>query len=416
MGIATTPTKLPLATWAKILGLHPLHFEQVAYTPDSRSTTLCDQALFQYSWQESDRTGREEIAQAIADAEDMLERQLGWRLTPTWESDEWKATARPNQPELQINNPRDIRGYASTIKASWAKVLTGGIEAKTLVEADAPIVWSDEDSDGYFETGTVTTTVGDVAACEIETYYPEHDGDPAYQIRPINVTVSALGVATITFRRELCVVEDILESMDPFPATATDDDHFLDVLDVYRHYNDPVTQVTLMWSPRGCSECVGQGCALCAYTVQTGCIHLRSTSESAILGWSPGTYDLASDSFLPQPLVGPGAPDLARLYYRAGHQAPRGCDTVMDPKWARIVTYLSLALLDRPGCDCTANVWAYWRQDMGISSGGDQDVVFGGAARQYSAGNPFGTRRGAVYAWDRVRDPNVHAVRTGMLL
>lgn len=414
MAIASTPTKLPLATWAKILGLHPLHFEGIAFTPENRGAALCDQALFQYSWQESDRTGREEIAQAIADAENMLENQLGWRLIPTWESDEWVRTARAKQPELIIGSSRDLRGYASAVKATWGKVLTGGIEARALLGADQTITWSDEDGDGYDETGTVTVAAGDALACEVEVYYPGHDGDPAYQIRPATAAIAG-GAATITFRRELCVLETILNAMTPTTADPDDDTDFLSEVDVYRHYNDPSQQVTLLWSPRGCADCSGEGCALCAYTAQTGCLHLRSTPTSAILGWSPGEYDADTDTFTPLPLAGSGTPDLARLYYQAGHQAKRGCPMVMDLAWARVVTYLSLAQLDRPMCDCTANAWAYWRQDMGISSGGEQDVVFGGATRQYSAGNPFGTRRGAVYAWDRVRDPGVHAVRTGIL-
>lgn len=415
MAIATTPTKLPLATWAKILGMHPLHFEGVAFTPKNRGAALCDQALFQHSWQEPDRTGREEIAQAIADAENMLELQLGWRLIPTWESDEWVRIARPGQPELNITNARDLRGYASVVKASWSKILTGGREAKTLMGAAQAITWSDEDSDGYDETGTVTINAGVAVACEIEVYYPGHDGDPAYQIRPAKVVVAS-GAATITFRRELCVVEDILNALTAEPADPIADDDFLTEVDVYRHWNDPADQVQLLWSPRGCNVCLGNGCSLCAYTAQSGCLHLRSTPDGAILGWSPGEYDPDTDTFQPRPLKGPGAPDLARLYYQAGHVAKTGCPMDMDRAWARTVTYLSLSLLDRPGCDCTANVWAFWRQDMGISSGGDQDAVFGGATRQYSAGNPFGTRRGAVYAWDRVRDPGVHAVRTGVLI
>jgi len=37
MGFASTPTKLPLATFARILGIHPLHFQQIAYVPAKRS-------------------------------------------------------------------------------------------------------------------------------------------------------------------------------------------------------------------------------------------------------------------------------------------------------------------------------------------------------------------------------------------
>lgn len=418
MAIASVPTKLPLATFARILGIHPLHFEGVAYTPTDRTANICQSAMPQYSWQANDRISREEIGLAIANAEEMIEQQLRFRLLPSWESDEWKQAARPSPSNFHGYSAVDIRGHASTVEASWGHIISGGIEAKTLLAAGQPINWSDEDGDGLEELGTVVVAgvSSAVAACEAEIYYPGHDGDAEWQIRP--ATAALVGTTlTITFKRELCIVEDILESLnDPDPADYSDDTDFLDEVDVYRHYNNPATQATLMWEPSGCYNCQMSGCSLCAYSVQTGCLHLRSTPKQAVLGWSPGEYDANTNAFTPGALVMGRSPDLVRLYYYAGLTPKRGCINVMEPVWARAVAYLACALLDRPLCDCTTNVWERWREDLAVLSGGDQTVTFSFGTREAAAACPFGTTRGALYAWQRVTEPDVAKVNTAVLV
>lgn len=415
MSIASVPTKLPLATFAKILGIHPLHFEGIAFTPTDRSPNICDEALLQYAWQESDRTGRDEIGRAIADAEEMIEQHLKFRLLPVWEADEWRMTTRPNNPEFFAFGIRDVRGHSPVVKSKWGNFVTGGIEAKTLISAGANIAWSDSsDSDSREDTGTVVVAVAAaVQECEVEIYYPGHDGEPEYQIRPITVVIAA-GNATITFKRELCVIEDIMESLDPRPANYATDADFLEEVDVYRHYNDPATQVTLMWEPfAGCESCVQVGCQNCAYDVQTGCLHLRSEPKDGMLGFSPGTYDAVTSTFSLVPYGIGRQPDIARLYYRAGNTSPRGCSMVMEPKWARIVTYLAASLIDRPLCSCADQTMAYWREDMALLSGGEgsQNSTYSFDTRKAAGENGFGTRRGALYAWNRVaKDPGVARV------
>lgn len=410
MTYASTITKLDLNTWAKIIGLHPLHFNQVAFTPsDQSSQGRCNQILFQHDWQDSDKTGREDVARGIAEAEELIERFLQYRLIPSWESDEWKSASRPNQPDLFFLNGRDIRGYASSVQTDWGWMRSGGIEALTSLQTNAPIVWSDADGDGYKETGTVTyaPVASDVDACELELYYPGHQGDLAFQIRPIHVSLSNV-TATITVRREYCVIENILENMDGVGADPADDADFLTVVDVFRHWNDPSQQATLLWAPYGCMTCGGSGCSGCAYSVATGCLHLLSDRRNSIVGYSPGDWNSSTQAFDITCLPLGYAPDLVRLYYYAGWQGARGCPRAMDPAWARAVAYFSLAFIDRPLCGCMAAQWERWREDMAVAAGGDQTTRY--STTIATLDNPFGTMRGALYAWNRVNDQNVARV------
>src|SRR3972149_7695618 len=96
MARAMTPTKLPLATWAKYMGVHPVHFGQV----NMDTNPHCSDIYYQYEWQTADHTSREEIARVIAEAEAKIEEALGYRLAPSWEIDEWRPTTRPFSPEM----------------------------------------------------------------------------------------------------------------------------------------------------------------------------------------------------------------------------------------------------------------------------------------------------------------------------
>lgn len=398
MARASTPTKLPLATFAKYMGFHPLHFEQVVYGPQ----THCDNVVFQHEWQTADKVSREEIARAIAEAEEKIENALGYRIVPSWEVDEWRAT--PQQISRYLNN------HSNIVQASWGYMISGGIKSSTVVEAAADIVYTDEDSDGYFETATVTVTTVAVDPEEIHVFYPGKDGDQTWEIRPVEVVIAS-GTATITFRRELAVNPDLFDRLDIEDAEAvgTDDADFLSTVDVYRIYNDPQTQATLMWEPYAglCGVCNGSGCESCAYYVQTACLMVHGDPRQSILHYTPADWDSEDEVFTPATWMAGRNPEIVRLYYYAGwrNKSLRYTNR-MDPQWERTVAYMAAALLDRPPCDCVKGNWERWRQDLTLVAGSADGSVGLGFFRnpEGALDNPFGTTRGEVNAWRQVRN------------
>lgn len=396
MARASTPTKLPLDTFAKYMGFHPLHFNQIVFG----NQTYCDNIVFQHEWQTADKVSREEIARAIAEAESKIENALKYRLIPSWEVDEWRGT--PKQVVGYINN------HSNLVQAEWGYLISGGIKSSSVEEASASIVWSDEDSDGYFETGTVTASVVAVNPEEIHAFYPGKDGDEAWEIRPIDVTISS-GVATITFRRELAVNPDLLDRLDIEDAEAdgTNNADFLSTIDVYRIYNDPQTQATLMWEPYAglCGTCNGSGCEACAYSVQTACLLLHGNPRQSILHYTPADWDSEEETFTPATWMAGRNPEIVRLFYYAGwrNKSLRYTNR-MDPQWERTVAYMAAALLDRPPCDCVKGNWERWRQDLTLAQGSADGSVGLGFFRQPEGtlDNPFGTTRGEVNAWRQV--------------
>lgn len=421
MAIASTKTLLPLDTFAKIIGISPLFFNQVELDLDDptdraamQADPLCGFPIPQYDWQ----TGaggcmsRDEIARTIADAETMLTEWLGYKPGVDWIVDDHVTYPRPANPNVYNMFGATPRGQWAQVRANFGYVQMGGVEAKTLIQAAAAVVYTDTNSDGYFETATIQVNTTVTAADEIAVYYPGHSGDAAWQVRPITVSIAG-GVATIVCRREQLVIEDILEAFVAQAANGVDNNDFLPTVDVYRRYNDPSSQVSLRWQAGGwagfCANCgdVDDGtCVACGSTIQAGCMAVQN-SRLGLVAVQPATWDAVNGRFSLSYFGQCRAPDNLRLSYRAGaidSSLPSPLITV-PPVWARAISYLALSMMDRPLCACES-IRAYtarWSEDLAASSqtqsGGTQTFNL------YNdlLNNPFGTTRGAIYAWRLVQ-------------
>jgi hypothetical protein len=402
-------TLLPIDRWAEIIGMDPRHFRQVTTTV--KPETSCAKVWKQYSWQESDSVGRFDVADAIQQAERTIAQNLGYKLLPVWESTERTRTPKPSNPELLRFTTIDPRGFHLAIRAKWGHFLEGGQESKVVEPNGAAIAvaYTDEDLDGYFETATISfaTTVTDEN--ELAVFYPGEGGADVWEIRPLHSVSISAGVATITMWKHQLVLPDLIEALQPeavVAAGAAADPSFLETVDVYRRFNAPATQVTLIWDPNlfncGCtggSTC----CPVCGQGTQTGCL-MPKDYEAGLLMYRPATFDEDTEAFVSAALSCGRNPDQLLMYYRAGLQDMSLDRPVvqMDPQWERAVAFYALALLDRDICDCAPvkGVADKWREDLarqtaqGSSFQLSDDVL----------NNPLGTSRGAQFAWNMIRE------------
>lgn len=396
MARAETRTWLSLDRWCEIVGINPLHFNQLASTefPD-----LCGQPWYQYDWQDADRVGRESIAMAIRQAERRIAKYLGYNLLPDWH-DEIVMTPRPASPELfgRAYQPRYSR---KSVRASKGHLISGGVKASSLIEADASITRSDADGDGYKELCTVTVTTA-VADCEIRVYFPNENGADEWEIRPITVT-STGGVATITFKSWQAVDPDLQSILNPTPATAETDGNYITTVDVYRVYNDPQTQVTFMWEalPDNC-DCGSSTCSACGWGTQSGCLQAKDT-RLGYFTFNAGTWDADNENFDVAEFSVAREPEKMRIYYYSGFEdRDRTCPRVdMDRELERAIAHFAATLLDRDMCACNnvQHYLDYWREDLARVG---SDVTYQNSPMVL--GNPFGTMRGAVYAYNVCND------------
>lgn len=393
MAIASTRTLLSLDRFAQLIGSHPLHFNQVTVSSIA-DANFCGVPVLQYSWQDADRTGREEIAEMIASVETELMEYLGFSLKPDYFAGVPRGYPQPSNPELFGTSLYDVR---SLIRASWigqGYAISGGQEAKTLI-ANRSVVYTDVDGDGYFETATITVTgyATDTVAGEIAIYYPGNNGDDTFEIRPTSVVLNS-GVATIICRREQLVLPALMFGLSVTAVDGTDNTQFVADVDVYRHWLDPsAQQVEFRWE-----NVPWDSTSMAAtFSVQTGAMMVTDQ----MLGWAslqPATWDAPSGSYTYDCFNIGRMPDTVRLWFKAGYPLDRNGN--MAPIWERCVTYLALSRLDRPLCQCSSleTFTRYWATDLAISTSEQTRQV----SRRF-LDCPLGTTRAAKYVWDAIQ-------------
>lgn len=408
MARATARTHLPLDTWARILGIDPRHFNQVTI-PDIKPVNTCDDVWVQHPWQNISQVSREDVGIAVRQAETDLERFLGYRLLPTWEVDERQMFLNPGAPEVNNIGFLDARGFPLSIQGEWGHFISGGIQLKTLITAGAVVTYTDEDSDGYFETATVTVVTTVTNPDDIRVYYPGQAGRDEWEIRPLDdprthrrsVTIAG-GSATIVFAREQAVDQDLLEAIDAGRVDGTDVASFLAAVDVFAVTNDPQQQATIMWNPQpNFCDCSSGQCPTCAHSTQTACLVAKDYRISRAQV-SPAIWDATDEEFDSATLAVGRSPNLIRLWYYAGWRdntldAP---NLEIDAELARAITYFSLQFLLRPFCGCenVTRIAEVMAQDLAFELATEAKTTSFQLTDEM-IGNPFGTSRGAMMAW-----------------
>lgn len=378
MAIASVRTLLALDRFAKWMNINPLHFNQVVVAESPAAT--CSMPLLQFSWQDSNRVGREEIAEAIAQAEDEIRQELGYSLLPEWHVEE----------DVRVHSGQY---HNQSIDPSFGYVVSGGLQAKSPIELGGTISYSALYGQNYNGVATISVATSITDVNEISVYYPGKSGDNAYEVRPIEVSI-ANGVATITCARHQLVNLDLLESLETEGVDGLEDGNFLSTVDVYRKYNDPQTQIQL-WRAEAC--CFDGTCESCLWETQYGCVKILD-NRLGRMTYLPGTWN--GTGF--DPIYCHWHPDKLKLWYYAGWQnkslsRPK---VEMDPMWERVVTYLALARLDRPVCKCAGldAFTSWWSMDL-ASNETTQAASSSTQLSRRVLDNPFGTTRAAVYAW-----------------
>lgn len=419
---ASVKTWLPLDTWAAIIGTNPLHASQV--TTSAMQNTVCSSIWKQFAWQHNDMVSREDIAQAIADAEAMIAEQMGYSLLPDWQVAENQPLVRPHDQLNRYSGYGGGLGFGNgygygyggafgglsvpTVQLDQAHFISGGIEAKTLIEAGTAVVYTDANGDGYPETATVTVALPAAVTdpAEVALYYPGESGADDWEIHPFRSITITAGVATIVLWRHQLPLPELMDALEPEAIDGDVDANFLAEVDCYRHWNDPQQQVQLIWhGGGGWCGCADGGCAACTVGAQWGCLSATDPRQS-IVRYQPATWDADAEAFAAASWIGGwGAPHRIRAWYYAGYQAKglRYPTLQMDGALARAVTYLSLTLLDRTICACNnvESLVKHWRDDMALNDSSSVGSTSYQVAQRVLE-NPFGSTRGALFAWNLV--------------
>ena len=407
MARSDVKTWLPLDRWAEIIGLHPLHWNGLS-SASLVPKTVCGEIWFQYSWQHSDRVGHEDVAMAIQQAEMDIAAEVGFNLVPDWTVEERLTYPQPGVPGVYNLYGSNPRGMLKSVELRRGHIISGGVKAKSLIEAGATYVRSDDDSDGFQETCTVTVATTVTDPNEIHLYYPAESGTDEWEIRPIKVNFSGANVI-ITFKIWQISAANKIAVFDPQPLDANDNASYESTVDVYRVYNDPGTQVQFMWENYPWENCCGT-CYACQFGTQGGCFHLRDARLGLAVP-APGTWDSENEVFTPGVWSACREPDQARFWYYSGYQDKNltRSKVEMAKFWEYAVAFYAASKLDRPVCGCS-NVEQYiehWRMDVSVNE--YQKAAITTTAEMLS--NHLGTTLGAIYAWKRVHQNGMRVIK-----
>lgn len=413
-------TLLSLARYAKILGITPPHFF-MAHAPNSVPSPVwpvstCGGVWPRHSWQNYDQISLEDLAMAIQDAERELAKATNYWPAPMWISEEQHPFPRDFY-RTSLYQIYDVRGFNKGLNTSYGRVVECGTRAVTLLgtptTAGGGIVYTDNDADGFYETATVTlagiTATTDV--CKVKLYVAGMGGAMEWEIRPERTKTLVAGALTARFDSWLFINPDLQaeyptdEGFSAVDISTTA--NFVTSVDVYYEYTDTTdTSAQFLWEPITvggfCNCCSGTGCSACTLTTQNGCSHIRDaktgilvptpSSYDAVNGWTASGYDVCR------------APDQVKFWYYAGDRSDeflsgRSCDPLSD-FWARLIATLATARLVRPPCGCPGVKarFEFLQEDLTLSEGSKS--YFSGPD---VLGSPFGTRRGEVMAWRRIK-------------
>lgn len=402
---------LPLDNWRAIMGYFPWHFWGMA-SQKVKVTSASNSVMRQYDWQTADRVGRSEISEAIETAETMLTDYLHYSPMQRYTS----ATVpwpRDYQPEMWRLWPADATGRRLSVTLPEGYVQKVGVEALTKIE-NVSVVLTDADGDGLKDTFTLITTLplGTTDPDEIAIYFEAGewltDVQANWRIQPVRVSIAA-GVATIKGKSWLLVKPVLYEgvnSQDLDPDTAA---NFVVKLDVYRRWTDgngntnDTSQALVTWETlpifAGSFDPTNSTDPGAAANAVARC-GIRN-AELGIVTPAQAVYDVAtgtwSNNWCPFPQR---PPDRVTVRTLSGMPLVYG---QMDRKWQTIVARLAAAEMTRViTSNDTGNRELYtWQFDL--SRGGPRDVEQFKVSEE-DLSNPFGTRRGHLYAWERVKN------------
>lgn len=192
--------------------------------------------------------------------------------------------------------------------------------------------------------------------------------------------------------------------------------NFVTQVDIYREFNDVTAQSSQFFWEDGpenlllntCSSCgsifSNNDCPACSLRFQNGCVYVRDVNRGIVVP-VPATYDSDDARWEEDQFSICREPDQVKLWYKAGDVDQRFlAGTTCQPMpeyWAQAITWLAATRVERPFCMCT-NVQAM-QQRLRVDlrqSDPDGPTYF---LTEEEARNPFGTRRGELMAWRRLR-------------
>jgi hypothetical protein len=406
---------MPVETFRRHIGYHPWHFWGLADLTIVPVTSACNDFVTEYGWQNQEAAGRDDVRQAIETAEAMLFKELNFWPVPKFSEFTLRWPLYVDKGVWRVSHANAV-GKWLDVKLSESYLQKLGIETRTAI-GDAAVVYTDDDGDGLDETFTVTIATSVTDTDQIAIYFLEADRPHSeavserWRIQPVTVSISG-GNATIKGRSWLLVKPGGYEgaaagdnALDPTDATKR-----VTQVSVYRYYTDQTgitnstSQALLVWETLpypSWAVCCYEGSATfvdsrtdpaaLASSMARGVVR---NSEGGVAGIGHAIYDADEDLWSSVSWGLSRPPDRVTVRYRAGYPLTDG---EMSHDLQIAITRLAAAELNRKICACDQANRELHRWQFDLSLEATTEEKYGISAVDLE--NPFGTRRGHVYAW-----------------
>ena len=414
-------TLLSLPMYAKILSINPLHFSRGS-TPGLDPTVMpdrgCNSLWFKYDWQHYEQVSWMSLAESIHTAEKEIADLIGWWPAPVWIEEEVHQYPRPFMRDA-YGSGIDIRGQYKSIAARYGKFIQPGTRAVSLegtaTTGGGSLSYTDEDGDGFYETASIVfpTTLTNVS--EIKVYFSGQSGAMEWEVRPPRSKEISGGFVTFIFDSWLLINPELYEDFPTSDGIQAIDvstvANFVATVDVYREYTDTTTTSARFYWEQGipqslgmvCATCGGVGCYVCGYIVQDGCLGARHPVRGVLVP-APGVYDTDNSVWGKSTWAECREPDIVKVWYKSGELAQEYIQgRTVDPLslfWAQTIAWLATARLERPFCGCGSveKIVNDLQTDMLLNT---SDTSYFVTSEVMNC--PFGTRKGEVMAWRRIK-------------
>lgn len=307
-------TIMPFLTYAEVMSISPDHAMQ-CQNPAAPPISDCDEFWLSNGYTDTkDRIiGRNQILTSIAVAEQLLLQVAKFHMAPTWITQE--ETLWPARFDGATDH-RDTRSPVFYTKYGW--VLAGGTEdTATFILEDAPVVYTDVDSDGVDDTATVTITAAQMATAGASQYeiavYPIDEVGENWRIRPLTIVEDGSGNITITGRRSQFLLDTLWLSDTPVDLSVNA--NFMDTVDIRRRWNNPETQADIVWKPSSTNVSTSDITAM-GETTQTAGLVVEDMKLGGVRAL-PGTYAAGAWTYDAWTLS--GVPSMVRPVYYGGY-------------------------------------------------------------------------------------------------
>lgn len=416
-------TLLPLETFREYMGFNPWHFWGFRDSNLLTVSSACNPVLLERQSQGFDRAGRNDIRQALAQAERKIAGYIKFWPAPKYFSEtlEWPRVADSRMVRGAAAQP-DWRWLNIEVSNGWVQAV--GTRLLTALATNTSVTYYDEDGDGYFDValiGPITVPAG-TRVQDVALYYSAADrfgmnptlSDEEWRIEPITPVLSGTSL-TIRVPPWIMARPILYEGVNPQPLEPTLT-NLASTVDVYSRttYGGGTTtdtsQATIIWETRPTHAwwCV---CASCGSSTAFGGspddpaaiaqaiarVGIRD-SEKGLVTPAEAVYDATTGTWAATSAVWCEEPDRVTIRYLAGY--PADSFGHMDPNMIEIVTYLAAAELWRPVCGCDAANRALDYLQLDLAKIGNDKELYQVSDRVVR--NLFGTRRGHVMAYQRL--------------